>query len=260
MQAPCLPSTLPPALLSTRIPTRAPVLVLALTLVLPLFASRWATAAAQPSTDLSGGVFIVHRPSGLVYSLDEDPPPGGWCAAGQIADCESQENDYRPSDGNVDIWFVLAAFPQESEWCGVEFGVDYADVEVAELSMCVPSSALETPSDFWPESGSGTTLITVDVPWTGTFNVVYYFFGYAYSSGTFALTENVLTPGQTAFFNRFEEEFPADCYGAIGFGVPGVDCCPAPAASVPEPAFEPPERGDALNWGTIKAIYRQSDR
>ncbi len=29
-----------------------------------------------------------------------------------------------------------------------------------------------------------------------------------------------------AFANCIGEEFPADCFGAIGFGMPGVDCCP----------------------------------
>jgi hypothetical protein len=190
-------------------------------------------ALAQPSTDLTGGVLIIHSPPWIWCN---DPPRGGVCEFGEISDCASQLNDQKPLGGDLQVWWVLAAFAGESEWCGVEFGIVYTGVSVSGHSMCVPSNGLEIQAPGWPESGTGTSIVTTDVPWVGTFAPVYYFWGYSYYApgGTFSLCDSPATPGSAAFSNCDQEEFPAECYGTLGFGeFMGVDCCPE--APQPEP-------------------------
>lgn len=184
-------------------------------------------AFAQPATDLNGGVMIAHHPAGLVYSTD--PPVGGWCAAGAIAGCEFQNNDMLPLGGDNWVWYVVAGFLQESQWCGVEFGINYTGVAVSGAALCVPSNGLEIQGPGWPASGTGTSVVTTDVPWVGRFAPVYYFWGYSYYApgGTFALVDNPASPGPNDFANCDQVEFQAVCMGAIGFGeFQGLDCCP----------------------------------
>ncbi|MBM3317404.1 MAG: hypothetical protein FJY75_06085 [Candidatus Eisenbacteria bacterium] len=183
-------------------------------------------AIAQPATDLGGGVFIAHAPAGLVYS--SDPPAEGWCHFGRINGCDDQLNDYLPTSDYV-VMYVVAGFLQESQWCGIEFGVSYAPgLLMTEFGRCVPSDGLEIAQPGWPASGTGISIVTTDVPWTGNFLPVYWFSAYAYGSATtFALGDHLGTPGPTAFANCAQQEFPAVCYGAFGFAnTMGVDCCP----------------------------------
>lgn len=189
------------------------------------------TGAAY-AQDLTGGVFIAHSVPGLAYSTDA--PAGGWC--GQLptlAGCAAQNNDNIQSVDAPMVWFVVAAFLQDSQWCGVEFGLQYPSgtntgYSISANGYCVPSSALEIPGDTWPASGQGTSVVTTDIPWSGNFKPVYWFAGYAYSACTVQLGDNPGTPGPTAFANCSQVEFPAAQYGAIGFGMPGVDACPIP--------------------------------
>jgi hypothetical protein len=188
-------------------------------------------AFAQPATDLGGGVFIAHHPPGLIYS--SDAPEGGWCAAGAITGCDVQNNDYLPltigTPETSPVWYVVAAFLQESQWCGVEFGITYDGVSILGGGLCVPANGLEIQGPGWPASGTGTSVVTTDVPWVGNFMPVYHFWGYSYYApgGTFVLGDNMGTPGPVAFANCAQVEFPAVCYGAFGFGdFAGVDCCP----------------------------------
>jgi hypothetical protein len=183
-----------------------------------------AGAAAQ-ETDLTGGVFIAHHPAGLVYSFD--PPAEGWCPEGVIASCEDQNNDNIPGDQSY-VWFVVAAFLQDSEWCGIEFGMEYPHYSwfVQESGYCVPSEGLEIPGTGWPASGTGTSVVTTDVAWVGNFLPVYYFGGYSYYGGLVQLIDNPGTPVEVGFSNCAQVEFAAAAFGGLGWGVPGVYVCP----------------------------------
>lgn len=187
------------------------------------------TGAAY-AQDLTGGVFIAHHPAGLAYTTET--PAGGWCPLfGTLSGCDAQNNDNLATDGSALVWYVVAAFVQDSQWCGIEFGLTYfEDAEtgysIAEAGFCVPGQALEIPGDTWPSSGQGVSVVTTDIPWSGNFKPVYYFGGYAYGATTVQIGDNPGTPGPTAFANCNQEEFPAAAYGAMGFGLPGVDACP----------------------------------
>jgi hypothetical protein len=183
------------------------------------------TGAAY-AQDLTGGVFIAHHPAGLQFTIDT--PTGGWCGQCALVGCADQNNDDLALGTTNWVWFVVAAFLQDSQWCGIEFGLQYnANVVLTQKGYCVPSSALEIPGDTWPASGQGVSVVTTDVPWSGNFKPVYWFAGYAYyGPGLVQLGDNLGTPGPTAFANCSQEEFPADCYGGMGYGMLGVDCCP----------------------------------
>jgi hypothetical protein len=184
------------------------------------------SALAQSETDLTHGVLIVHAPPDACLSQSDWP---SICTFSELQDCASQNNDNIPIDLGERCWFVIAAFMQPSQWCGVAFGVQYEETapSITASGFCVPSSGLEIPGTGWPAPGTGTSIATTDVPWSGNFQPVYWFFGYSYyGPGVFQLTARPGMPGQIAFANCAGEEFPADCYGAIGFGMPGVDCCP----------------------------------
>lgn len=202
-------------------------------LLLALAVMGLVTGAAY-AQDLSGGVMIAHHPAGLAYTTET--PIGGWCPLfGTMAGCDAQNNDNVSADGSGWVWYVVAAFLQDSQWCGVEFGLTYPEgltgYVISEQGPCVPGQVLEIPGDFWPSSGQGTSLVTTDIPWSGNFKPVYWFGGYCYAPLTVQLGDNLGTPGPTAFANCNQEEFPADAYGAMGFGMAGVDACP----EIPQP-------------------------
>jgi hypothetical protein len=184
------------------------------------------SAIAQPGSDLSHGVLIVHHPWGSCSYTPESPPICTY----NLEACDAQNNDNLPLGTTAWCWLVIAAFSEESQWCGVEFGVEYEDTypTITGFGFCVPSNGLEIPGAGWPAPGTGTSVATTDVPWSGDFAPVYWFQGYSYyGPGLFQLTDHLGTPDQTTFANCASEEFPAQCLGAIGFGMPGVDCCPS---------------------------------
>jgi hypothetical protein len=183
-------------------------------------------AFAQPEIDLTHGVLIVHAPITACYSLGDWPP---ICTYSELQDCASQNNDNLALSSANRCWFVIAAFMQESQWCAVEFGIEYEETapSITGYGFCVPSNGLEIPGIGWPAPDTGTSIATTDVPWTGNFLPVYWFTGYSYyGPGVFQLTDHPGTPSVVAFANCVSQEFPAECFGALGFGEPGSDCCP----------------------------------
>lgn len=188
------------------------------------------TCAAQ--ADLSEGVFIAHHPAGLVFT---DAPTGGWCTACNLASTADQNNDNLPVVENLTtlyVWYVVAAFPQTETWCGVEFGLQYQAYApvITAWGKCVPVDGLEIAGTGWPGSGTGVSVVTSGTPWTGALAPVYYFIGASYYANTMQLIENPSTPAVVGFADCEQNEFPAAGYGALGFGVPGIDlvfgaCC-----------------------------------
>lgn len=177
--------------------------------------------------DLSAGVFLAHHPAGLVYTIDT--PTGGWCAQCNLQSCADQNNDNLPLGTESWVWYVVAAFPETSTWCGIEFGLQYTAgaPTLTAFGYCVPGAGLEIPGTGWPGAGTGTSVVTTDLPWTGTLVPVYYFAGYSYyGPGLVQITDNFGTSGPTAFADCDQVEYPAAAYGAIGWGMPGIDACP----------------------------------
>ncbi len=130
------------------------------------------SAFAQPEIDLTHGVLIVHAPLNGCYSMDEVPP---ICTYADLQNCASQNNDNLALSSVSHCWFVIAAFVQASQWCAVEFGVEYTEMapSITGYGFCVPSNGLEIPGTGWPAPGTGTSVVTTDVPWTGNFQPVY---------------------------------------------------------------------------------------
>jgi hypothetical protein len=194
-------------------------------------------AQAQLQTDLSGGVIMCHHPAGLSYTFDA--PPEGWCAFNDLQGCPENNDELANEDPfGMLVWYVCAAFVEDSEWCGVEFGLEYGgpyDFVLLDHGVCTPGGFLtiESEDPVWPLPGSGIAITTTTVPWTGNFEEVYWFGGYVYAGGVWCTVENIHTTPVIAFSNCAQVEYPAECYGCIGFGPGnfGFDCCP----TIPEP-------------------------
>ncbi len=110
--------------------------------------------------DLSGGVFIMHCPPDLVYTVES---PEYWCERYwdeyAISSCE-QQNPYIDAEGSV-IWYVLSAWTEEKRWCGTEFGFagyDPAIFGFAEWGPCGPEPLYELSTDGWPGPDRGHRL------------------------------------------------------------------------------------------------------
>ena len=132
---------------------------------------------------LNGGALIVHHEAAIAYSVDE--PPGGWCAAyTPYAISDPTQEVVRLDGAGKFVWYVLAAWNEPKEWCGVQFGFD--DYSLAcwsflECEPCYPVDGLELSSSNWPGPNEGTAIVTTVAPWEGNWLPVYKFSGYAYA-------------------------------------------------------------------------------
>ena len=135
---------------------------------------------------LDGGAFIAHYVPEVGFSVD--PPAEGWCAAYQpysISSCEDQNNRIDVSGTLGATWYVLAAWYLDDKiYCGVEFGLGEYDARVFEFSEygpCYSEGGYELPTAGWPGPNEGTAITVGTGHWSGNFQAVYYFGGYAYS-------------------------------------------------------------------------------
>ncbi len=192
---------------------------------LPLVA-RW-----QIHNSLRGGALIAHFPTGMAFS--SDPPTGGWCQHYwdnyRIEDCEEQVNRIDTEDEV--IWFVLAAWDEEKEWCGTEFGFgeyDSTAFVITGFSPCWPADGLEIPTAAWPGPEEGTAIVVTSDPWEGNFVPVYWFSGYAYEEGLIPLAKDPATGfAGTANCANPPGTWAADSLGGMGLFQDGVYACPA---------------------------------
>ena len=185
-------------------------------------------ANADPD-DLEGGVFIAHHPPTFQYSPGMD-----WCEeyaqSYSISSCEEQ-NPRIDLDGNLgerSLWYVIAAWSEAKTWCGSQFGFgsfDPAIYEFMEYGGCLPND-LSISTDGWPGPNEGTVVTATDVQWSGNFQAVYYFSGYAYYEGQIPLG---IDPGNS--FGGFgncsapSETWESAGYGAMGLFIDGVQAC-----------------------------------
>jgi hypothetical protein len=170
---------------------------------------------------------MCHHQVGLVYT--SDTPAGGWCQFNDLDGCNENNDEIEMTPI---VWFVCAGFEGASMWCGAEFGITYTPYSwiPLEYDVCAPGGFLTIPTPGWPGPNEGISIATTDTPWSGTFEEVYWFGGYGYYGGTWCLYDNPGSPGTVGFSNCSQVEFPAECFGCIGFGPGnfGFDCCPAP--------------------------------
>lgn len=192
-------------------------------------------AYAQPD-NLTNGVFLTHYPPGLVYTTDISD----WCAqypTHAITDFTQQNPNIPDSDGHV--WYVLAAWnltEPAKVWCGTEFGFGAYDgtaFAFVASGQC-PTDCLVIPTAGWPGPNQGIAIAATATPWTGNFQPVYWFAGYAYYPGVMPLGPNPATAfGGFANCLTPPTPYPAYAFGAMGLlGTPGI--------AVPEP---PPSGG-----------------
>jgi hypothetical protein len=252
------------------------------------------TPAFSDSSNLEGGVFIAHHPPGLQYSEGEN-----WCARyfqDFAIDSCSEQNNRIDIQGDYSVWFVLAAWAEEKEWCGAEFGFgDYAPDIYAftHWGPCSPAGAMEVPMTGWPGPNRGTVLTIQDTPWSGRFIPIYWFAGYAYAEGIIWLAENPATEfGGTCNCMLPPQTWSAEQFGGMGLFRAGGQACPGPPTSPPPPVVccsggeceltsatdcaslggtPHPEWDDCepnpcslspalnLSWGLIKSLYRSED-
>ena len=188
------------------------------------------SANADP-TDLTGGVFIAHYPAALQFS--SDPPPEGWChhynESFALEVCEEQVN--RVDTPSAIAWFVLAAWDEEKEWCGTQFGFDSYGPGIfgfVDWGPCYPVNGIEFASPGWPGPNEGTACVTSSTDtWSGNLVPVYFFAGYAYAEGILSLAPDPrMGFGGTANCPFPPSTFSAARHGGLGLFTDGIAVCP----------------------------------
>ncbi len=190
----------------------------------------WVPAPGADPTDLSDGVFIVHHIPELGFTASAD-----GCELYEPYAIHSAEEQHpridAPADSTPAIWYVLCAWPEEKEWCGVEFGLgefDPALFDFVRWDPCFPPTGGVEPTLFWPHPSSGTALVTIGDPWRGNFVPIYWFGGYA-SPGQGRIPLAVDPPthfGGWANCSSPADLFQATCFGALGINMDGLTCAP----------------------------------
>jgi len=193
------------------------------------------------SSDLEGGVFIAHHPPGLQYTSGQD-----WCARYfqefAIDSCAEQNNriDLDGNQGQSSVWFVLAAWEEEKEWCGVEFGFSNYEPAIYEFAVwgpCAPTGALEIPTSGWPGPSEGVSVTVQGASWWGRIVPVYWLAGYAYDEGEVPLSYHPSTGfGGAANCLVPPTSWPATSFGGMGIFHPGTYACPGGSSGPPPPS------------------------
>lgn len=201
-------------------------------------------------TDLSDGVFIMHHPPDLSYSIQSAED---WCASyvQEYAIEQCAEQHPRIDTFDQTAWFVLSAWEDEKEWCGTIFGLANYDPDIFDFvdwGPCGPGEVLELTSGAWPGPNSSTAFVTTGGDyWAGNFVPVYCFVGYAYSEGMIPMGYDSHPPhaGWGNCLPPAPEEFEAVCLPSMGILMDGVTCCP-----------DGPTEIESHSWGGIRAMFR----
>ena len=254
-----------------------------------------ALAVADP-TDLFGGVLIAHYPPQMTYCYV--PACDYYNDTVAISDPSEQVNrtDRISYGGEIDIWYVIAAFTEEKTWCGTQFGLgDYNPYVfyMMQSGNCLEYS-LEIPTPGWPGPLTGISIAATTTQYEGNYQPIYYFIGYTYYAAQGIMTPTVIPvtvdPSQN-FIGFGNCVAPAGVWpaegGALGVFTDGVAvypqepeppsaCCfPDGSCLVMIPGFcelgggvpyndtlcdpnpcPPPTASDEDSWGTIKSLYR----
>lgn len=192
--------------------------------------------AGPDPTDLTGGVFIVHAAPGQAWSPGTD-----WCQVYyddlQLANSNEQVPRIDPENpgSEISIWYVLSGWDEEKEWCLTTFGLGDFDENLFSFvgwGHC-SGGGIEIATGSWPAPLEGTIISHADA-WSGMYEPLYYFAGYAYYQGQVPLDVH---PSEA--FGGFDncliptERFEAECFGALGIFCDGIPCHPGGIAAVP---------------------------
>lgn len=170
-----------------------------------------------------GGVIILHRNEGMVYS-----PGISYCGQSGLDVCDNAVTRFDATD--IVVLHALAAFPGDSfpRLAGVVFGVTYneATIEIVEWGSC---GDFELPNGGWPGSNQGTA-VTWNEAQTGHLTQIYWFAAYeAYGNpATLALMGHPSGGGNFGDDAVPSNVDPIAGYGSFGFNVDGVLPCPFP--------------------------------
>ncbi len=227
-----------------------------------------ATAAIADADDLANGVFIAH----YVPGFGGPGQPHGcddYMQQARIETC-AEQNETVCFEGSVAYveWYVLAAWPEEKEFCAAEFGIGDYDPELVHLighNPCVnDASTIPSTDPPWPAPNSGIAIAwdIEDAP-TGNFAPVYmfrcYVYGSAYGTTTIPIVPN---PTYHHFLGFADCQVPpvtwdAIASGRLGIHEPGVWVCPPGwVSNVPDPSGETTPT-EEVNWGRIKLLFRE---
>ncbi|MCK4306145.1 MAG: hypothetical protein KAY24_18035 [Candidatus Eisenbacteria sp.] len=146
-------------------------------------------AGAHPM-NLDCGVLITHYVPELQFS---EPPGEEMCelyGSYAITHHSQQINRIDTPGGTPNMqpaaWFIIAAWTEEKEFCGVQLGIGDYDPAIFTFASwspcCNPSGCIEIVG-WIPEPGpnTGNAWVAVgDEPWYGNYVPVYAFYGYAY--------------------------------------------------------------------------------
>jgi hypothetical protein len=176
--------------------------------------------------DLTGGMLITHAPPAMAYTDGEN-----WCRryAEEAAITNSYQQVCRIDPGLEDpapVWYVLAAWGAPKEWCRATFGFDHYDpISYAFLDWGPCSQhGVEAPGTGWPGPDAGTAVLAGE-RWSGNYEPLYWFAGYAYEPGQLPLCSYEYA-GESGLTNCGGMTFAPDCYGALGLFMPGLACHP----------------------------------
>jgi len=198
-----------------------------------------ASADTPPPQYLEGGALIAHVVPELAYTVE--PPPEGWCtsyAQFAISSCEEQNNRVDVVGRAPVTWFLLAAWLDgDKEWCGCEFGFGNYDAglfDFRDAGPCFPADGVELSTPGWPGPNEGTAIVAAPTPWSGNFQPMYRFCGYAYSYPGPGVMQVGVDPatGFAGFSNCATpvEPWPAASLGGLGINTAGAYACPEPYA------------------------------
>lgn len=188
-----------------------------------------ATLVEADPHHLAGGALIFHNAgSGFRYP----PTCETYFQHNPITNCDEQVNTMESYSGES-AWFVIAAFDEDKEWCGVQFGLsDFNPFLVAfgYSEACFPGGGLTIPSPGWPGPLEGISLAATSTPWTGNFQPVYCFNVYAYDYYGPGLVQLIPDPTVSNPFGGFCNcaEPPAmwdAALGGMGIDQPGTWVC-----------------------------------
>jgi hypothetical protein len=193
--------------------------------------------------NLAGGVLITHFVPRIAVRYQQDP-----CiryeeidevniddASQQVCRTDEMSNQWTPH-----TWYVIAAFHEDKNWCGVQFGLgDYDEdgfyIMYAHHASC---GGWADPTGNWPLPNSGVRIDSFDGGWEGNYRAVYYFIGYTWSGEyptLIALTEHP----EENFIGFTNCESPAQSWpargGAVGFFMDGNPVYPVTPGACCDP-------------------------
>jgi hypothetical protein len=187
-------------------------------------------ASADP-TILEGGALITHYDPVYYWS---DDPCGDFYALGPLTHCDDQGIEITTTTYVEVTWYVVAAFYEEKEWCGVQFGLSDYDPGIMYFlnwTPCYPpDGGLEIASPNWPGPLEGSAIVSTGAPWLGNFVPVYGFNAYAYCYGPPGIVQLIPDPTVAIPFGGLgncaspPEKWDA-ALGGMGVCMPGTWVC-----------------------------------